>query len=163
LRSIIRQNPLAEVRFSALQENSMPGYTLIEQNTLTPSKPNGIAPYPNEIGVLDFLRELAADEFPFPQFSELRVLGLEQVLYASRPDDRARALEIRHRLKRAAQDLENRKIAIQIIFEGELKHGDSLWSEYRGQRLPIGHIFSSPSPHTDARGNRTFSVNFNLS
>jgi hypothetical protein len=36
----------------------MPGYTLIEQSTLTPSKPNGIAPYPNEIGILDFLHEL---------------------------------------------------------------------------------------------------------
>lgn len=140
----------------------MPGYTLVEQNTLTTSKPNGIAPYSNEIGILDFLRELAADEFPFPQFSELRMLGLEQVLYASRPGDQMCALEIRRRLQHAAQDLANQKIAIQIVFEGELKHADSLWSNYRGQRLPIGHIFGSPPPHTDVHGNRTFLVNFNL-
>lgn len=140
----------------------MPGYLLVEQKTLTPSKPNGITPYPNEIGILDFLRELAADEFPFPRFSELRVVGSEQVLYASRPDDATRALEIRQRLQQAAQDLQSRLLNIQVVFEGELHHGDSLWSEYRAQRLPIGHIFGSPPPHTDMYGNRTFLINFNL-
>lgn len=140
----------------------MPGYYLIEQSTLTPFKANGVAPYPNEMGILDFLRELAADEFPFARFYELRILGLEQVLYASRPDDTARALEIRHRLQQAAQDLERRMLSIQIVFEGELKHGDTLWSEYRGQRLAIGHIFGSPPPHNDMYGNRTFTINFNL-
>jgi hypothetical protein len=119
-------------------------------------------PYPNEIGILDFLRDLAEDQFPFPKFSELRVLGLEQVLYASRPDETTRALEIRHRLQQSAQDLERRMLSIQIVFDGELKHADSLWSDYRGQRLPIGHIFGSPPPRTDAHGNRTFSINFNL-
>lgn len=141
----------------------MPGYTLIEQSTLTPLKPNGIAPYPNEIGILDFLRELAADEFSFPQFSKLRVLGLEQVLYASRPDDRARALEIRHRLDKAAPGLDNKLATVQIVFEGELKHGNTLWSMYRGQRLEISDIFGMPRPHTDSHGNKMFLCSFHLS
>lgn len=141
----------------------MPGYLLIEQSMLTPFKPNGIAPYPNEIGILDFLRELAADEFPFPQFSELRVLGLEQLLYAPRPDERAHALEIRHRLDQAASDLERRLVSVQIVIEGELKHGNTLWSEYRGQRLEIGDIFGMPRPHTDNHGNKIFLCNFHLS
>lgn len=141
----------------------MPNYFLIQQNMLAPSRSNGITPYSNEIGILDFLRELAADEFPFPQFSELRVLGLEQVLYASRPDDRARALEIRKRLDQAASDLERRLVSIQIVFEGELKRGNTLWSEYRGQRIEIGDIFGMPRPHTDTHGNKMFLCNFHLS
>lgn len=141
----------------------MPGYLLIEQNTLAPSKPNGVAPHPNAIGILDFLRELAADEFPFPRLSELRVLGLDQVLYASRPDDRARALEIRHRLDQAASDLERRLVSVQIVLEGELHHGNTLWSEYRGQRLEISDIFGMPRPHTDNHGNKMFLCSFHLS
>jgi hypothetical protein len=141
----------------------MPGYLLMEENALTPSRRNGITPFPNAIGILDFLRELAADEFPFPQFSELRILGLEQVLYASRPDDQARALEIRRRLDQAASDLERRLVSIQIVFEGELHHGNTLWSVYRGQRIEIGDIFGMPRPHTDNHGNKMFLCSFHLS
>jgi len=141
----------------------MPGYTLIEQSMLTSSKPNGIAPYLNEIGILDFLRELAADEFPFPRLYELRVLGLEPLLYASRPDERTRALEIRRRLDQAASDLERRLVSVQIIFEGELHHGNTLWSIYRGQRIELGDIFGMPRPYTDHHGNKMFLCNFHLS
>jgi len=141
----------------------MPGYLLIEENALTPSRPNGTTPFPNAIGILDFLRELAADEFPFPQFSELRILGLEQVLYASRPDDQARALEIRRRLDQSSSNLERRLVSIQIVFEGELHHGNTLWSVYRGQRIEIGDIFGMPRPHTDNHGNKMFLCSFHLS
>ena len=140
----------------------MPGYQLIEQSTLTPPRANGVIPYPDAIGLLDLLRELTPDDIPFPKFSQLRVVGLEHVLYAARPNDDAIALEIRHRLQQAAQCLEARLLSIQVVFEGELHHGDSLWSEYRGQRLPIGHIFGSPPPSTDMHRNRFFVVNFNL-
>ncbi len=140
----------------------MPGYTLVEQSALKPYRGNGIAPLAEEIGLLDLLRELTADDFPFARFTELRVIGLEQVLYAARPNDARVANEIRRRLQESAQDLQRRLLSIQIVFQGELKRGDSLWCEYRGQRLPIGNIFGTPHPQTDSNGNRFFTASFNL-
>src|SRR5205085_8936663 len=122
----------------------MPGYQLVERAALSLAKPNGIAALPNEIGILDLLRDLEDDTFPYSRLYELRVIGLEDVLYAARPDDALLALEIKRRLRMSAQDLQNRMISVQIVFNGRLIHGDDLWVEYRNQRLPIGHIFGSP-------------------
>ena len=140
----------------------MPGYQLVERATLAPGKPDGIPALPNILGLLDFLRELAADEFPFPRFHELRMVGLEEVLYEIRPDDAALAFEIKQRLRAAASDLQGRLLPVQVVFHGTLMRGDALWVEYRGQRLPIGHIFGSPPPETDMRGNRLFRAAFAL-
>ena len=140
----------------------MPGYQLVERAILAPGKPDGIPALPNDIGLLDFLRELAADEFPFPQFHALRVVGLEEVLYAARPDDAILAFDIQRRLRDAASDLQRRLLSVQVVFHGTLMYGDTLWVEYRGQRLPIGHIFGSPPPETDMRGNRFFRAVFAL-
>ena len=140
----------------------MPGYQLVERAILAPGRLDGIPALPNDIGLLDFLRELAADEFPFPQFHELRVVGLEEVLYAARPDDAILAFDIQRRLREAASDMQRRLLSVQVIFHGTLMYGATLWVEYRGQRLPIGHIFGSPPPETDMRGNRFFRAVFAL-
>jgi hypothetical protein len=140
----------------------MIGYQIVERRALAPEKPNGIRALPNEIGILDFLRELEADEFPFPRLSELRIVGLEEVLYAARPNDEEMALNIRQRLVAAALDLSQRMMFVQVVFQETLMKGDTLWVEYRGHRLPIGHIFDSPPPETDANGNRFFRMNFSL-
>jgi len=138
------------------------GYQLVEKATLSPSRPHGIRPNSYRIGLLDFLRELAAEELAFPKFQEMQVVGLEEVLYAARPEDARLALEIRDRLRRVASDMERRLLSVQIVFRGKLKRGDDLWVEYRGTRLPIGHIFGYPVPQSDTGGNRFFLVNFNL-
>lgn len=140
----------------------MIGYKLVECRMLAPDKSNGIPALPTEIGILDFLRELEADEFPFQRLAELRVVGLEEVLYAARPDDEAMALEIRRRLVATASDLQRRMIQVQIVFQEKLNRGDMLWVDYRGQRLPLGHIFDSPPPQTDANGNCFYIMNFAL-
>lgn len=140
----------------------MPGYQLIERAVLEPWKPNGITPLENEIGILDFLRDLAEDELPYPRFHQMRVVGLEEVLLAARPDEASLALEIKLRLQGAASDLERRMISVQVVFHGTLMHGASLWVDYRGQRLPIDHIFGSPMPESDGRNNRFFRTNFAL-
>lgn len=129
---------------------------------LAPTKPDGIAPFPEELGFLDFVREVAADPLPLPRYAEIRVVGLEEVLFAARPDEVALAAEIHRRLRQAAAELEHRLLSIQVLFRGSLVRGDSLWSEFRSHRLPVGHIFGSPPPYTDSRGNRFFPVNFNL-
>jgi len=140
----------------------MPGYLLIERQTLSLGRNGGIEPYSEELGFLDFLRELASEPFPFPRLSQLRVVGVEEILFAARPEHERLALEIHRRLRQAAPDLESRVISVQVVFHGQLIRGESLWSEYRGQRLPVGHIFGSPPAHEDERGNRFYTTNFNL-
>ena len=140
----------------------MPGYVLLERATLVPTRADGIEPYPEELGFLDFLRELAAEPFPLPRYAEIRLVGLEEVLFAARPEEAAIALEIHRRLRQAAPELERRLVSVQVVFRGRLVRGDTLWSEFGSQRLPVGHIFGSPPPQTDGRGNRTYAVNFNL-
>ena len=140
----------------------MPGYLLVEWTTLLSGKGNGIEPHAEGLGFLDFLRELAAEPFHFPKFAKVRVVGLEEVLYAAQPDEATMALEIHRRLRQAAPELERRLLSVQVMFRGKLVRGDTLWSEFRGQRVPVGHIFGSPPPQTDSHGNRFFAVNFNL-
>jgi hypothetical protein len=139
------------------------GYLLIAQKDLASYKENGIEPYQEAIGFLDFLRELEGDEIPFKKFSEIRLEGLEEVLFAAVPDEERFALDIKNRLKAAAADLESRLIGVQIIFKEKLIPGDMIWAEYRGRRLPVGFIFGSPHRETDGKGNVFFSSNFNLS
>lgn len=140
----------------------MPGYMLLESTTLRPVKGDGIEPHPEQLGVLDFLRELAADPFPFPRFAQVRLVGLEEVLDAARPEEVALASEVHRRLRQAASEMERRLLSVQVVFRGRLVRGDTLWSDFGNQRLPIGHVFGSPPPQTDPRGNRFFGVNFNL-
>ncbi len=140
----------------------MPGYFLLELAMLALAKLEGVEPFPEELGFLDFLRELAAEPFPFPKYAEVRVVGLEEVLFAARPEEATLAAEIHRRLRQAAPELERALLSIQVVFRGKLIRGDTLWSEFAGQRLPVGHIFGSPTPQTDPRGNRFFPVNFNL-
>jgi hypothetical protein len=137
----------------------MPGYHLIQA---TAPGTEGVTPDKDEMGVLDFLREIAADPLPLPRYFEVRVVGLEEVLFASRPEEAVLALEIHRHLRHAAPALERQLVSVQVVFRGELVRGDSLRSEFRGQRLPIGHIFGAPTAEADRRGNRSYRVNFNL-
>jgi hypothetical protein len=140
----------------------MPGYVIVERSVLNLSRESGIVAHAEEIGFLDFLRELAGEEVPFPKFAELRLVGLEEVLFAARPNDAELALDFHRRLRQAAPELERRLISIQVVFQGTLVRGDTLWVEYRGQKLPVANIFGSPPPQADARGNRFYHSNFNL-
>jgi hypothetical protein len=140
----------------------MPGYVIVERSALNLSRDGGIIAHADEIGFLDFLRELAAEEIPFPKFTELRVAGLEEVLFAARPNDAELALDFHRRLRQVASELERRLISVQVVFHGSLVRGDTLWVEYRGQKLPVANIFGSPPPQADARGNRFYHSNFNL-
>jgi hypothetical protein len=90
------------------------------------------------------------------------LVGLEEVLFAAQPDDAELALDFHRRLRRAAPELDRRLISIQVVFQGTLVRGDTLWVEYRSHKLPIANIFGSPPPQTDARGNRFYHSNFNL-
>src|SRR6266851_10371306 len=140
----------------------MSGYILVEQDYLNSSREKGIPAHADELGFLDFLRDLAGDELPFPKLAMLRLVGLEEVLFSGRPAEAELALDFHRRLRTAAPELERKLLSIQVVFKGKLVRGDTLWVEYRGSNLPVANIFGSPPPQTDARGNRFFHSNFNL-
>jgi len=141
----------------------MPGYVLVELAQMQPHKARGIAPIPNAIGVLDFLRELQEEPFPLPRLSKWQLVGLEEILFAARPKENEVAVEIHGRLNRASSDLERRLMEVQVVFAGEIVRGAEMTLKYRGASLPIGLIFNHPPRRTDANGNPYYPIEFHLS
>lgn len=141
----------------------MPGYRLIELSNVRPHKPKGIVPADNVIGILDFLRELDQDPFPFSKYSRWQVVGLEEVLFAARPREEEIAAEIHGRLNRAASDLEKRLLEVQVVFSGVIVRGAHMSLQYRGASLPIHIIFNSPQRQEDGNGNAFYPMEFHLS
>lgn len=140
----------------------MPGYKIVEMGNLTPLKEDGIAPYEEKIGFLDFLRETSQEPLSFPKFHRIQVSGLEEVLFASRPDDEKMAIRIHKLLRQGAQQLEKKLIEVQVVLQGKIVRGDTFWVQYRNTRLPIGHIFGTPIRQMDANRNPFYKTNFNL-
>jgi len=140
----------------------MPGYILVDHTQLAPMNQNGVQPYSEIIGLLDFLREISEEEFHLPRFAEIRLVGLDDVLFAAGSERRELARVIHRYLQKAASDLERRNISIQVVFKEAIRRGDILWADYRGERLPIDVIFDSPLPNRDSKGNTTYRVHFNL-
>lgn len=141
----------------------MPGYQLIEEAHMQPRVPRGIARASQCIGLLDFIRELNEDLFPFAKFSRLCLVGIEETLFAARPREAELAIEIHRRLNDAASDLERRLLDIQVAFAGKIVRGADLVAEYRGASLPIGIIFNHPKKQHDANGNQYYPIEFHLS
>ena len=141
----------------------MPGYKLIELPHPRPHKAKGIAPAENRIGILDFLRELEQDPFPFPRMSRWQVIGIEEVLFAARPTEDEIAAEIHARLNSAAGNLENRLLEVQVVLVGQIVRGARMTVKYRGASLPMYMIFNSPQRHQDANGNVFYPLAFHLS
>ena len=73
------------------------------------------------------------------------VVGIDDILYlTNRELRRTIALDIHKVLQSAANDLERKKIEVQIICKGKLVPGAALWIEYRGEQLPIDFISALP-------------------
>ncbi len=140
----------------------MPGYHLLEVGTALSVAEDVSARPPERLGFLDFLRELSSEEADLPKFWIVTLVGLEEVLFAAGDEADALAWEIHRRLRAAAPQLEKKLASVYVLFRGRLQRGDDLWSEYRGTRLPIGHIFGAPAPQTGPDGRRFYFANFNL-
>jgi hypothetical protein len=141
----------------------MKGYEILEQKYLKLYREDGIAPYEIKIGLLDFLRELNAGSEGLSRCSSYMVVGIDDVLYLTKREQRrAIALGIHKILQSAATDLEKKKIEVQIVCKGRLVKGDSLWVEYRGETLPLDFIFGTPRKQ-EIRGFPVYTVSFNLS
>ena len=143
----------------------MPNYFLIEQQYLSPPRPEGqgMPANPTRMGLLDFLRELQRDEFSLTPYEGLTVEGIEDVLLASRPEMNDMAHRIRQVLQRAASELQDQLVAsVQIVFRNKIVRGDEIWVEHPTANLPIAKIFGSP-PREESNGVPYYRVAFNLS
>ena len=116
-----------------------------------------------KIGLLDFLRELNAGSDGIARYSSCMVVGIDDVLYLTKREDRsAIALDIHKVLQSAANELERKKNEVQIVCKGKLVKGDSFWVEYRGETLPLDFIFGTPMKR-EIRGFPVYTTSFNLS
>lgn len=141
----------------------MKGYEIIEYRHLSLYREDGIMPYEIKIGLLDFLRELNAGPEGIARHSAFMVVGIDDVLYLAKQEERrVIALDIYKVLQTSANNLEKKKIEVQIICRGKLVPGATLWLEYRGETLPIDFIFGTPIKH-EIRGFPVYTTNFNLS
>lgn len=143
----------------------MPGYILVEQQYLSPPKPEGqgISANTRRIGFSDFLRELKEDPFPYKENTSLLIYGLEDVLLEARPDMEGRARTIRAQLERVAQDFERSHCPfVQVVFRFGLLSGAHLWVKMLPQDQPIYLIFGDPVEQSDGRGNVYYTTSFNL-
>lgn len=150
----------------------MPGYLLVQKSSLSPPLPPGQGVQANKrrIGLLDFLRELAQEDFPFDENSSLLVEGTEDVLLAARTSRETEqqelaeaALMIRAKLQKSA----NAFFAcacpdVQVVFRQPLQRGDTLIVNHVTAPLPIHIIFGSP-PAEEINGQRVYRNSFNLS
>lgn len=150
----------------------MPGYLLVQKSSLSPPLPerNGVKANSRRIGLLDFLRELAQEDFPFDENSSLLVEGMEDVLLAARTSkdteeqELAEAARLIHsRLQKAANAFFARGCPdVQIVFRQPLQRGDHLIVNHVTAPLPVYLIFGSP-PSDEINGQKVYRTSFNLS
>lgn len=141
----------------------MPGYEIIERASMKPYNQDGIVPYENRIGFVDFLREIRNEANDIPRLTSYMVVGIDDVLYLTKVEDRhSMARKIHDVLQSGASALQRKNIQVQIICKGRLMRGDTLWIDYRGERLDIELIFGSTSKQT-TNGTDWYFSGFNLS
>jgi hypothetical protein len=144
----------------------MPGYLLIEEKMLKPYRPQGFEPNPIRMGILDFMRELRQEVFPFTREQhKLRIVGLEEVLMAASPEPNLLgvSLYIRQILTSRANELEANMGWVQVIFRNPLKRANDFWFEPGArQRITLRPIFGSPVPLVNGNANECYQVGFNL-
>jgi len=141
----------------------MPGYEIIELASMQPYNPEGIVPYEIRIGFIDFLREIRNEANDIPRLSSYMVVGLEDVLFLTKTEERhSMARKIHDILQSGASALQRKSIQVQITCKGRLMRGDTLWIDYRGERLDIELIFGSTTKQT-THGTDWYFTGFNLS
>jgi hypothetical protein len=141
----------------------MPGYLLIEEKMLKPFRSRGFEPNPLRLGLLDYLRELRQEVFPFTREHRLRIVGLEEVLLAGESHLLEISLFIRKTMAFRANELEANLGTAQVVFRRNLKRADDFWFETgRGRRITLRPIFGSPMKNSDPSGNEYYQAGFNL-
>lgn len=140
----------------------MAGYMLLHESTLQPIKANGIAPHPHRLGLLDYLRELRQDVFPFAPGQKIRLVGVEDVLLAAGDDIEDVMSSIHRTMTSRARELEQMGGFVQVVFRRKLVRADDFWFEHGAQRVSLRRLFDAPQRQVDRLGNEYYTVGFNL-
>lgn len=140
----------------------MAGYLLVHESMLQPNKANGIAPHPHRLGLLDYLREMRQDVFPFAPGQKIHIVGVEDVLLAA-GDGLDDVISYIHRtMTSRASELEKMGGFVQVVFRRRLVRADDFWFEHGAQRISLRRLFDSPQRQVDRLGNEFYTVGFNL-
>ena len=140
----------------------MAGYLIVEERMMQPPKAGGVAPHPHRLGLLDYLRELRQEVFPFPPGHRIRVVGLEDVLRAAGDPPREAAGFIHATMADRANELERMGGFVQVVFQSRLRHADDFWFEVGDRRVSLRPIFGHVRP-VHEHGGEYFLASFNLS
>ena len=140
----------------------MAGYLIVEERMMQPSKAGGVPPYPHCHGLLDYLRELRQEVFPFPPGHRIRVVGLEDVLRAAGDPPHEVAGIIHETMAAQANALERMGGFVQVVFKSRLHHADDFWFEVGTRRISLRPIFGRIQ-HRHEHGSEFFLASFNLS
>jgi len=139
----------------------MAGYLLIEERMLKPAKAGGVEPHPNRFGLLDYLRELRQEVFPFPPGHRIQVVGIEDALRAAGDAPDEVASFIHGVLAAKANELERMGGFVQVVFKSKLHHAHDFWFEVGTRRISLRSIFGHLQAQNDG-GNEFFLASFNL-
>lgn len=140
----------------------MAGYLIVEERMMQPSKAGGVPPHPHCLGLLDYLRELRQEVFPFPPGHRIRVVGLEDVLRAAGDPPREAASFIHATMVARASELERMGGFVQVVFKSRLHHAADFWFEVGDRRVSLRPIFGHIRPD-HRHGSEFFLASFNLS
>lgn len=141
----------------------MPGYLLIEERYLRPAKQDGFEANPEPMGILDYLRELRQETFPFNEGKRLRIVGLEDVLIAAGEKQTEVDAFIHQILVGKANELNSLLgTTVQVVFQRPLCRADDFWIEIGRTRISLRGVFGSPDKKSDQNGNEYYLVGFNL-
>ena len=139
----------------------MAGYMLVERKMLKPHKAEGVAPHEQEMGFLDYLRELNQEVFPFKRGTKLRVVGFEETLLAA-SDRQELAVDIHRRLAARANELERMGGFVQVVFEWQLSFGEELWfTRGASERISLRPVFGTAQRQQEG-SNVYYVAGFNL-
>lgn len=140
----------------------MAGYLLVEERILQSQKVDGIPPHPLRMGLLDYLRELRQEVFPFAPNQKIRIVGVEDVLLAAgnQVDDVTSYLH--GVMSSRATELEQMGGFVQVVFRRKLIRAEDFWFEHGTQRVSLRRLFDSPKREVDRNNNEYYIVGFNL-
>ncbi|NQV15169.1 hypothetical protein HQ531_06895 [bacterium] len=141
----------------------MSGYTILEHRITNLAKQDGYKVSDNTIDILDFIREIKEDPFPFNFGVEVAVEGLDKLLFDAGKEVQKIATTIRHELTSKAGIIDSQKLTVCIIILGKLKYGAYLTVEHAGKDIPLNLIFNTVNRFDVGTNDVIYTTNANLS
>lgn len=141
----------------------MSGYTILEHRITNLARKDGYTVSEHKMDILDFIREIKEDPFPFNFGEEVTVEGLDKLLFESGKDIQEVVNHIRHELTSKADIIDSKKLTIYMVMLGKLKYGAYLTVEYTRKDISLNLIFNRVNQHDVGTKDVIYTTNANLS